>query len=357
MFFAFTPTCDKPAANTQETAPKQQATCLLTDQADQNTENDNSCANKNTLTRTPDSQNAIDNSTPNHPEDRDANKALKTNVKVHNPPGGRSCCAGADIGSNLGLFRPRLVQMIAILEELLEASLVRFLSIFSISHVAIVLDGNRRYAKSMGISQLEGHKQGALLIKKVLPLFIKLRIKYVSMFVFSIENFSRERENVDNTFRVIRDYIVAEEDWLNECNSRVVVSGKIEMLPGDLMETLSNLELKTRKNTGIVLNICCAYSSTSELELASKRYLNSLKDSHQVSETFLSDEKFKSFIYNPEIPFPNILIRTSGETRLSDFLIYQACHNTRIYFLRTLWPQISNLKILIIILHYVIFYL
>ncbi|KAJ1614828.1 hypothetical protein OJ252_498 [Cryptosporidium canis] len=176
--------------------------------------------------------------------------------------------------------------MIAILEELLEASLVRFLSIFSISHVAIVLDGNRRYAKSMGISQLEGHKQGALLIKKVLPLFIKLRIKYVSMFVFSIENFSRERENVDNTFRVIRDYIVAEEDWLNECNSRVVVSGKIEMLPGDLMETLSNLELKTRKNTGIVLNICCAYSSTSELELASKRYLNSLKDSHQALGLF-----------------------------------------------------------------------
>lgn len=259
--------------------------------------------------------------------------------------------------------------MLAILEELAEAVLARFLSIFTINHVAIILDGNRRYAKAVGISQLEGHRKGALLIKKVLPLFIKLRIKHVSMFVFSIENFSRGRESVDNTFEVIRDYISSEGGWLDENNSRVVISGELEILPRDLMHVLRDLELKTRRNTGIVLNICCAYSSTLELEVASKRYLSSFQDPKQAADSSivhsdgfehrlsLSDEKFKSFIYNPEIPFPNILIRTSGETRLSDFLIYQACHNTRIYFLKTLWPQISNLKILIIILHYVVFYL
>lgn len=251
--------------------------------------------------------------------------------------------------------------MLWILEELAEAALTRFLSIFTINHVAIILDGNRRYAKAVGISQLEGHRRGALLIKKVLPLFIRLRIKYISMFVFSIENFSREKESVDSTFEVIRDYISSEGGWLDENNSKVVISGKVEILPGDLMRVLRDLESKTRRNTGIVLNICCAYSSTSELEVASERYLSSFQDSGQADgpehHQHLSDEKFKSFIYNPEIPFPNILIRTSGETRLSDFLIYQVCHNTRIYFLKTLWPQISNLKILIIILHYVIFYL
>ncbi|KAH8584105.1 isoprenyl transferase [Cryptosporidium sp. chipmunk genotype I] len=252
--------------------------------------------------------------------------------------------------------------MISLIKKILEIVLTRFLSIFQITHVAIILDGNRRFAKAMGISQLEGHKQGAFLLKKVLPLFIKLKVKYISMFVFSIENFSRDQENVDNTFNVIRDYILTEGNWLNEQNSKVVISGKIEMLPKELMYTLRDLELKTRGNTGIVLNICCAYSWTSELEMASNKYLESYISvnsniKNQVQSVSLSDERFKSFIYNPEIPFPNILIRTSGETRLSDFLIYQLCHNTRIYFVKTLWPQISNLKILIIILHYIIFYL
>ncbi|OII72222.1 uncharacterized protein cubi_01555 [Cryptosporidium ubiquitum] len=260
--------------------------------------------------------------------------------------------------------------MISIFRRASEIILTSFLSIFPIDHVAIILDGNRRFAKVMGISQLEGHRQGAFLIKKILPLFIKLRVKYLSMFVFSIENFSRDQENVNNTFSVIKDYILSEGNWLNEENSKVVISGKIEMLPKDLMDVLKDLEFKTRKNTGIVLNICCAYSWTSELEMASKKYLESFttiqKDclvntnansENQIQDLTLTDEKFKSFIYNSEIPFPNILIRTSGETRLSDFLIYQLCHNTRIYFVKTLWPQINNLKILIIILHYVIFYL
>lgn len=260
--------------------------------------------------------------------------------------------------------------MISIFKKILEVVLTYFLSIFSINHVAIILDGNRRFAKNMGISQLEGHRQGAFLIKKILPLFIKLKIKYLSMFVFSVENFSRDQENVDNTFSVIKDYILSEGNWLNQENSKVVISGKIEMLPKDLINILRDLEFKTRNNTGIVLNICCAYSWTSELEMASKKYLENIttiqknnlvniniSSENQIQDLILTDEKFKSFIYNPEIPFPNILIRTSGETRLSDFLVYQICHNTRIYFVETLWPQINNFKILIIILHYVIFYL
>ncbi|KAK9173143.1 putative undecaprenyl diphosphate synthase family protein [Cryptosporidium meleagridis] len=252
--------------------------------------------------------------------------------------------------------------MISLTKRIIEIVLTRFLSIFEINHVAIILDGNRRYAKAMGISQLEGHRQGALLIKKILPLFIKLKVKYISMFVFSMENFFRNQENVDDTFNVINDYILKEGNWLNENNSRVVISGKIEMLPKELIDTLKDLELKTKENSGIVLNICCAYSWTTELEMASKKYLESYEnvnsnDTNPTSDISLSDEKFKSFVYNPEIPFPNILIRTSGETRLSDFLIYQVCHNTRIYFVKTLWPQINSLNILIVILHYVIFYL
>ncbi|KAF7458093.1 isoprenyl transferase [Cryptosporidium felis] len=259
--------------------------------------------------------------------------------------------------------------MLAFLRRVLEVVLSYFLSFFPVEHVAIILDGNRRYAKLMGISQMEGHREGAFLIKRILPLFSSLRVKYVSMFVFSMENFSRKKEDVDDTFEVIKNYILSEGDWLYAQNFRVLLSGELKMLPGDLERVLRDLESLTKENTGIFLNICCAYSSTTELEMASMNYLESYRIFEtkalkressfikQVEKKALSDEMFKSFIYNPEVPFPNVLIRTSGETRLSDFLIYQTCHNTRMYFVSTLWPQINNITILTIMLHYVLFYL
>ncbi|KAH7647250.1 hypothetical protein FG379_002393 [Cryptosporidium bovis] len=268
------------------------------------------------------------------------------------------------------------------LEGVLDYLLTKALRRFSPDHVAIILDGNRRYAKLRGITQMEGHIEGAFVMKKIIPKLIELNVKYVSMFVFSVENFSRKESSVEETLSVIRNYLVKEKDWLNEVDSKVLVSGKLEMLPIDLRNLLIELENDTKNNKGIVFNVCCAYSYTTELEYSMNKYLcdykskkhavksdlNS-KNSHDQTESMLedkinneenecviSDEIYKNYLYNPEVPFPEILIRTSGETRLSDYLIYQVCHNTRIYFVKVLWPQINNLTVLFVILHYVLFY-
>ncbi|KAH8738832.1 hypothetical protein FG386_002287 [Cryptosporidium ryanae] len=255
------------------------------------------------------------------------------------------------------------------LESVLDYVLTRVLRRFSPEHIAIILDGNRRYAKLKGITQMEGHIEGAFIIKRIMPKLIELNIKYVSMFVFSIENFSRTESSVEETLSIIRDYLVKEKKWLSEIDSRVLVSGKLEMLPVDLRRLLKELESDTKNNRGIVFNVCCAYSFTAELEYSMNKYLcdykskscttednQNSKNNYDPAKSKLEDEIYKNYLYNPEVPFPEILIRTSGETRLSDYLIYQVCHNTRIYFVKILWPQINNLTILFVILHYVLFY-
>lgn len=220
-------------------------------------------------------------------------------------------------------------------------------------HVAFIMDGNRRFANKAKIGKSDGHKQGFNTLSKVLSWCRELGIQQVTLYAFSIENFKRTSDEVDSIMDLVRekcDSLLDELDKINEAGIRVRVAGDLHLLPKDLQERADKIHKLTCNNDKAYLNVCLAYTSRHEMVAAIRNLSNEVCKDKTLKPEDIDLNMFEQNLYLPR-PFPDLIIRTSGEVRLSDFMLWQ-CQESTLVFVHALWPEISIWDFLKAIFHF-----
>lgn len=200
-------------------------------------------------------------------------------------------------------------------------------------HIGIIMDGNGRWAQQRGLHRVMGHREGVKTVRKILYASQALGIKYLTVYAFSTENWKRPQSEVNALMQLFREYIKKEKKDMNKNNVRLVFSGKKEGLSPKLIEEMNSAVEFLSKNNGIVFNIAFNYGGRSEIIDAVNRIV---KEGKEVNE-----EEFRNYLYNPAIPDPELIIRTSGEMRMSNFLTWQAAYS-EFYVTDKNWPDFNN---------------
>ena len=201
------------------------------------------------------------------------------------------------------------------------------------NHIAIIMDGNGRWAKKRGLPRTFGHKEGAGALRKIITHAAEIGVKYLTVYAFSTENWKRSQEEVSALMFLFKSYIKNEEKNIMENNIRFMVSGRRENVNKSLLEAIDTLQEKSKNNTGLTFNIAFNYGGRAEILDAVNRILKS-------GRTEITEEEFSKYLYN-NIPDPELLIRTSGELRISNFLLWQIAYS-EIYVTDTLWPDFDE---------------
>lgn len=202
------------------------------------------------------------------------------------------------------------------------------------NHVAIILDGNGRWATRRGLPRTIGHKAGIEAVKRTVEGASELGIKVLSFFAFSTENWKRDKSEIDAIFEILRNYLKENEEEYLSKNLKLVTMGDISKLPEDIYKKFEELKEKTKSNTGMIVNIGLNYGGRDELVRA---YNALLKQGKEVT----SEDEIKKYLYTSNLPDPDFIIRTSGEQRLSNFMLYQ-CAYSELYFPKVLWPDFNK---------------
>ena len=198
-------------------------------------------------------------------------------------------------------------------------------------HIGFIMDGNGRWAKLRGYPRVRGHRAGLKTVDNVLDLCKKYGVSYVSLYVFSTENWSRPKEEVDNLFNLAREYL-KKSNGLRKRDIREVVSGSMAELPADLAAAVADIERDTCGCASLTLNLCINYGGRDEIIHAVNR---------MVADGVTADEKtFETYLYK-KLPPLVLVARTSGEMRLSNFMLYQAAY-AELYFTDVLWPDFDE---------------
>lgn len=203
------------------------------------------------------------------------------------------------------------------------------------NHIAIILDGNGRWAKSKGMPRSYGHIQGAKNLDRIVEAAYNMGVKYLTVYCFSTENWSRPKEEVDALMTLLRQYMKTAASRAKKNNIRTRVIGDISRLDEDLQKSILALEEASKDYTGINLNIAINYGSRDEIVRAVRRMLDD-----GITSEALTEEVFSSYLDTKDIPDPDFLIRTSGETRLSNYLLWQLAY-AEMYFTEIPWPAFS----------------
>lgn len=205
------------------------------------------------------------------------------------------------------------------------------------NHVAIIMDGNGRWAKKRGLPRNFGHKQGSAAVRKVCEAAYDQGVKYLTIYAFSTENWSRPKDEVDALMNILRNYLKDAIKESTENNMRVRIIGDKTALAPDLQESIDKLEKVSANNTGLNFQIALNYGGRNEIVRAVNRAIrNSELSSDGAKE--LTEADICAALDTAEIPDPDLLIRTSGEQRLSNFLLWQLAY-AEFYFTDTLWPD------------------
>lgn len=208
------------------------------------------------------------------------------------------------------------------------------------NHVAIILDGNGRWAKKRLMPRNYGHMQGAKTVEKICEDAWNMGIHYLTVYAFSTENWKRPEDEVNALMKLLKNYL---KDCIERSNSndmRVRVIGDKTDLSDEIREKIAELEEMTKNNTGLNFTIAINYGSRDEMVRAMKKMAVDIKNGN-VSEDEISEEAFGNYLDTVGIPDPDLLIRTSGEQRLSNYLLWQLAY-TEFYFTDVLWPDFSK---------------
>ena len=204
-------------------------------------------------------------------------------------------------------------------------------------HIAIIMDGNGRWAKEKGKNRLFGHYHGVESVRNIVEGCAELQIGYLTLYAFSTENWDRPQDEVTGLMELLVQTIREEVVTLNKNNIRLHVIGNINMLPENARKELEEACMDTKDNTGLNLIMALSYSSRWEIINAVKNIGIAVKKG-QLDPEEITDEIFKHYLCTAAFPDPEIIIRTSGEYRISNFLLYQAAYS-EFYFTETLWPD------------------
>jgi undecaprenyl diphosphate synthase len=204
-------------------------------------------------------------------------------------------------------------------------------------HVAIIMDGNGRWAKARGVPRLMGHRAGRESVREAVRGCVALGVEILTLYTFSIENWNRPRREVDALMRILRDTLRSECEELRKNGVRLQVIGRPEDLPAAVRDVLQDTEDELAGSGGLLLNLALSYSGRAEIVDAMRRILadhgHTPFDPEAVDEAFVS-----SYLYTAGLPDPDLLIRTSGELRLSNFMLWQTAY-TEMWITDTLWPD------------------
>ena len=217
----------------------------------------------------------------------------------------------------------------------------------SLKHIAIIMDGNGRWAKKRGLPRTFGHRKGAEVVKEICKAAEKAGIKYLTLYAFSTENWNRTEDEVNSLMELLRQYLKSDLKELQEHGVCIRFIGERQMLAADIVESMAKLEEQTASNDKMTLCIALSYGSRQEIIHAAQRIAELAKRGDIKTEDI--DEKlFSDMLYTRDIPDPDILIRTSGEQRLSNYLLWQMAY-TEFFFIDTLWPDFNEKLLLEII--------
>ncbi len=207
-------------------------------------------------------------------------------------------------------------------------------------HVAIIMDGNGRWAKSRNKIRLSGHQEGAKAVKSAIEVCGELGIKYLTVYAFSTENWSRPQTEVSGLMNLLVSSIDKEFEEINKLGVRIRVIGQIDKLPQAVQKKLNFAIEKTKNNNALNFVIALSYSGRWDIINAVKNLAIDCKNGKFETEK-INDKLFETYLTTADIPDPELLIRTSGEERISNFLLYQLAYS-ELYFTNVLWPDFSK---------------
>jgi tritrans,polycis-undecaprenyl-diphosphate synthase [geranylgeranyl-diphosphate specific] len=217
------------------------------------------------------------------------------------------------------------------------------------NHIAIIQDGNRRYAKMLGIDTPEGHRAGADKTEEMLDWAHELGINHITLYTFSTENFSRNKEEVDHLFALFREKFLAvlSDERVKKYRIRVQMVGDRSLLPSDLKEAVDAAEEATKDNTGFRLNIALAYGGRNEIVLAAREILVDVEE-HKIEPVMIDAATVEEHIHGSKgIPPVDLIIRTGNEYRTSNFLPWLANgHESTVYFCAPYWPLFRKIDLM-----------
>ena len=207
------------------------------------------------------------------------------------------------------------------------------------NHIAIILDGNGRWAKAKGMPRNYGHIQGARTVEVICEEAYKMGIKYLTVYAFSTENWSRPKDEVDQLMKLLRNYMKTCRQTAKKNNMRVRVIGDVTGLAPDIRESIAALEEASKDNTGLCFQVAINYGSRDEIVRAVNHIIDDVKAGN-ISGS-VTEDIIEQYLDTKGIPAPDLLIRTSGEQRLSNFLLWQLA-STEFYFTDVNWPDFSK---------------
>jgi len=198
-------------------------------------------------------------------------------------------------------------------------------------HIAIIMDGNGRWARERNLPRIIGHKVGSESVREIIRVCLELGIEYLTLYSFSTENWQRPEEEIKGLMELLKFLLKREVDELNKNGVSLKAIGKLDYLPNDVKNELFNAIEKTKNNNKLKLYLALSYGGRQEILDAVNKIIKSKLES-------IDEENFRNFLYDPTLPDPDLLIRTSGEYRISNFLLWQISY-TELYFTNTLWPE------------------
>ena len=214
-------------------------------------------------------------------------------------------------------------------------------------HIAIIMDGNRRWAKSLGKQPSEGHKAGAETLRQIAKDCNNLGIKYLTVYAFSTENWKRSKEEVSYLMFLLKSYLKDFSKKASKENIRIKVLGNIDILEKDLQKSILNAVEETKDATGLTLNIAFNYGGRAEIVNAAKKIAHKVEN-NQLNIEDIDESLFADNLYTAGEPDPDILIRPGGELRVSNYLLWQLAY-TEFFFIQKYWPEFTKQDLLEII--------
>ena len=206
----------------------------------------------------------------------------------------------------------------------------------NLKHIAVIMDGNRRWAKEKHLPSAVGHQKGVDSLRGTMRLFDRYRIKYLTVYAFSTENWNRKKEEVEFLMNLLAKTLLNELEEMHKENVKIRFLGDLSKLNKKLVEIVHNAENRTKNNTGVNLNIAFNYGSRDEITNALKTIVK-----EGISAEEITEETISSHLYTKNIPDPDLLIRTGGEKRISNYLLWQIAYS-EVYVTDTYWPEFDK---------------
>ncbi len=208
------------------------------------------------------------------------------------------------------------------------------------THIAIIMDGNRRWAKSQGKPAGFGHKAGAKTIENIVRYANKIGLKYITVYAFSTENWKRSQDEVSGLMLLLQNYLSDYAKRADTENIKIKVLGDITKFPEGTQKSIKECIERTKNNTGVTFSIALNYGGRAEIIKAIQEIANDVKK-EKIKEEEITEQLINSYLYTKDMPEPDLIIRTSGEQRLSGFLAWQSTYS-ELYFIQKNWPDFTE---------------